>query len=600
MSGGANSAARLRAGIVGAFRLAWTASPRGIVGTTMLALFSGGGPPLVVWLSKRLVDSAVNLSGTGRATAQLWIIVGALGLCSAATRTISLLQSHQQRLFAERVELDATERFLAKAAAVDLGFYDDPAWHDRARRAEEGLNHRPFGLVFAVTGLAGTAVTLVGMFGILLSLDPSLVALAVVSVLPLLIGQRRVNRRIYQLHLATTADQRELHYLQEVIAGAHLAKELRAYGLERHFQERRHNLARAVYARKARLFGRAGRVALLSGLVSGVALTAGFALVAARATQGRLTAGDLTALIAAVAAVTAQASLLASSLALVDEHSRFLSDYFDFLGVEPRVRAPDRPVPLPACLDAGIVLDDVTFGYPRGSRPAVSGLSLRVAPGEMVAIVGDNGAGKSTVVKLLLRFYDPTEGAIRLGGVDLRTAEPEAIRARIGVLFQDFAAYELSVRENVALGRIDLDLTDERVREALEAARATPFLDGLPHGLDSKVGRLFEGGHDLSGGEWQRLALARLLYRDADVWILDEPTASLDAEAEAAVFSELRRRLGKRMGIVISHRFSTVRIADRILVMAAGRVIEEGRHEELMALGGRYAALFDLQAVGYR
>jgi ATP-binding cassette, subfamily B, bacterial len=322
--------------------------------------------------------------------------------------------------------------------------------------------------------------------------------------------------------------------------------------------------------------------------------------VATGAIHGRLTAGDLTAVLAAVSSIAVQANSLASNLALVDEHARFLGDYFDLLTVEPRITAPELPVALPRRLDGGIVFDDVSFSYPRGTRRAVEGLNLRIARGEMVAVVGDNGAGKSTLVKLLLRFYDPTEGTIRLGGVDLRSAEPHAVRGRIGVLFQDFATYEFSVRDNVALGRIDRDPNDDRILNALEAARAARVLDGLPHGLDSRVGHLFDGGHDLSGGEWQRLALARLLYRDADVWILDEPTAALDAEAEAAAFAEVRRRLGDRMGIVISHRFSTVRIADRIVVLAGGRVVEEGSHAELLALGGRYAALFDLQAAGYR
>jgi ATP-binding cassette subfamily B protein len=431
-------------------------------------------------------------------------------------------------------------------------------------------------------------------------MGPRLVLLAVVSVLPMLVGQRRVNQRIYQLHRSTTAEQRELHYLQEVIAGPHMAKELRAYGLEGRVRERWRELARAMYGRRRRLYGQADRLVLLSGLVSGVAVTLSYGLVATGAIHGRLTAGDLTALLVAVASIAVQANSLASNLAVVDEHARFLGDYFDLLTVEPRITAPELPVPLPGRLDGGIVFDGVSFTYPSGTRPAMEGLNLRIAPGEMVAVVGDNGAGKSTLVKLLLRFYDPAEGVIRLGGVDLRRADPHAVRERIGVLFQDFATYELSVRDNVALGRIDSDPNDEQILKALEAARAAPVLDGLPDGLDSRVGHLFEGGHDLSGGERQRLALARLLYRDADVWILDEPTAALDAEAEAAVFAELRCRLGDRMGIVISHRFSTVRIADRIVVLAGGRVVEEGTHAELLALGGRYAALFDLQAAGYR
>jgi len=230
----------------------------------------------------------------------------------------------------------------------------------------------------------------------------------------------------------------------------------------------------------------------------------------------------------------------------------------------------------------------------------VKDLSLHIRRGELVALVGENGAGKSTLVKLLLRFYDADQGAVRVGGIDLRDLEPEELRGRIGVLFQDYASYELSVRENVVMGRPGGTPDDERVRQALRNARSDWLLQRMPNGLDSKVGRLFEGGHDLSGGEWQRLALARIMYRDADIWILDEPTSSLDPEAEAAIFAELKENLRGRIGIVISHRFSTVRIADRIAVIAGGRVSELGSHEELLRAGGRYAELFELQAAGYR
>ena len=247
-----------------------------------------------------------------------------------------------------------------------------------------------------------------------------------------------------------------------------------------------------------------------------------------------------------------------------------------------------------------IEFDNVAFTYPGGSEPAVEGLSLMIHAGELVALVGENGAGKSTLVKLLLRFNDPDVGTVRIGGVDLRDIDPEVLRNRIGVLFQDYASYELSVRENVVMGRPGSPPDDSRVMEALRDARSDWLLRKMPKGLDSKVGRLFEGGHDLSGGEWQRLALARIMYRDTEIWILDEPTSSLDPEAEAAIFAELKENLRGRIGIVISHRFSTVRIADRIAVIADGHVRELGTHGDLIRAGGRYAKLFELQAADYR
>jgi ATP-binding cassette subfamily B protein len=259
------------------------------------------------------------------------------------------------------------------------------------------------------------------------------------------------------------------------------------------------------------------------------------------------------------------------------------------------VPTPLSPRELPH-LHGPIEFMDLSFTYPGGKEPALSGLNLEIRDGELIALVGENGAGKSTLVKLLLRFYDPDGGSVRVNGTDLKDFAPEVLRNRIGVLFQDYASYELSVRENVVMGRPGGEVLDERVMEALRDARSEWLVERMPNGLDSKVGRLFEGGHDLSGGEWQRLALARIMYRDADIWILDEPTSSLDPEAEAAIFAELKENLRGRIGIVISHRFSTVRIADRIAVIDDGKVIELGTHEELMAAGGRYRTMFELQA----
>jgi ABC-type multidrug transport system fused ATPase/permease subunit len=247
-----------------------------------------------------------------------------------------------------------------------------------------------------------------------------------------------------------------------------------------------------------------------------------------------------------------------------------------------------------------VEFDHVRFTYPGGSEPALEDLTLHIRRGELIALVGENGAGKSTLVKLLLRFYDAQQGAVRVGGIDVRELDPEALRSRIGVLFQDYATYELSVRENIEMGWPYAESEEAKIAKALKDSRSEWLIKKLPNGLDSKVGRLFEGGHDLSGGEWQRLALARIMYRNADIWILDEPTSSLDPEAEAAIFAELKENLKGRIGIVISHRFSTVRIADRIAVIDGGRVVELGSHEDLLEARGRYAHLFELQAAGYR
>ena len=315
---------------------------------------------------------------------------------------------------------------------------------------------------------------------------------------------------------------------------------------------------------------------------------------------GTIGPGGVVLVIGAFTSVSSTLGQISSTFVAVDQHTTFLDDYFSFLAIDPLVPSPAAPSPLPSGSIDSIEFDDVTFKYPGGTEPAVAGLSLQVRGGELLALVGENGAGKSTLVKLLLRFYDPDRGSVRVGGVDLRKVDPETLRSRIGVLFQDYASYELSVRENVTMGRPEGAVDDERVMEALRDSRSEWLVKKMPKGLDSKVGRLFEGGHDLSGGEWQRIALARIMYRDADIWILDEPTSSLDPEAEAGIFAELKENLKGRIGIVISHRFSTVRIADRIAVIEDGHVTELGTHEELLRAGRRYAQLFELQAAGYR
>jgi ATP-binding cassette subfamily B protein len=339
---------------------------------------------------------------------------------------------------------------------------------------------------------------------------------------------------------------------------------------------------------------------MLSGVVAGTILGLAYVFVALRGISGAISPGGVVLVIGAFTAVSGTLGQITSTFVSVDQHTAFLDDYFSFLAIGPLLVVPAQPRQIPSGVIESVEFDHVRFTYPGGTEPAVEDLTLHIRKGELVALVGENGAGKSTLVKLLLRFYDAQGGAVRVGGVDVKDVDPETLRSRIGVLFQDYATYELSVRENIEMGWPYVAADEEKITKALRDSRSEWLIKKLPNGLDSKVGRLFEGGHDLSGGEWQRLALARIMYRNWDIWILDEPTSSLDPEAEAAIFAELKENLKGRIGIVISHRFSTVRIADRIAVIDGGRVAESGSHEELLKAGGRYAHLFELQAAGYR
>ena len=591
----------LRLTVVRTLRLAWQADPRMFAGVIALTMAPAAIPPVMVELSKRLVDLI--------AVAQLRSVDGddilpfivALGVLSAVQRAVGSLEGTRQELFGRRVYLEAERRFLHQAATVDLGHFDNSDWHDRVARAQKDISWRPGQMTWALVGMAGNIVTLLGMLGILFSLHPVLVGLVLVSILPVVLIQQRVNKQIYSFWWVETPEDRERAYLSELLSKPRTAKEIRSFALHDHLGRRQTELGENHYGKMARLYHLYDRYALFTAVIAGGALALAYWFVASRGIAGELSPGALTAVIAAFAAVTQQLNLLTSSLVSLDQHATFLDDYFSFLAIDPLLSSPTELRSLPVTLDDGIRFEGVGFRYPGGTELALDGLDLHVRSGELLALVGDNGAGKTSLVKLLLRFYDPTAGVLKVGGVDVREVTVADLRSRIGVLFQDYATYELSVRENVILGQPDRGVhDDDDVRRALASAKAATVVERLPKGIDSNVGRLFEGGHDLSGGEWQRLALARLLYRDADIWILDEPTSALDPEAEAAIFAELREHLEGRIGLVISHRFSTVRIADRIAVVNDGRVQELGTHEELLALGGRYAHLFELQAAGYR
>ena len=580
--------------------LAWGASPRELVRFTALGMISATVQPFTVVLGSMLVSRiAGGTTGTITFRDVLPIILG-LWLVSAVQRAIGAFQGFGRDLFVRRVQLEAERRLLTKAASVDLGHFDNSDWHDRLARAKRDVSWRPGDLTWSVLGLSGNFITILLMAGILASLHWALVLLALGAAVLSLLLERRNTVRMYEFFYKETPEEREREYLGDLLVEPKSTKEVRAYVLADHLLGRHRRLSEELLAKRTEMYRTGARTSLITGLVTGTSLALAYAFVAWRGVNGLIDAGGIVLVIGAFAAVSGTLGTISSTFVAVDQHTTFLDDYFSFLAIEPLIASPADPKTVPHRLEKGIEFRDVMFEYPGGHAPAVDGFTLHIRDGELLALVGENGAGKSTFVKMLLRFYDPTRGSVHIGGVDLRDIPPEVLRERIGVLFQDFATYELTVRENVAMGRPGTVADDERVQKALRDARADALVKKLPAGLDSRTGRLFEGGHDLSGGEWQRLALARIMYRDADVWILDEPTSSLDPAAEAAVFAELKANLKGRIGIVISHRFSTVRIADRIAVIDDGRVQEIGTHEELLAAKGRYARLFELQAAGYR
>jgi ATP-binding cassette, subfamily B, bacterial len=593
-------ARRVRKNLRQGLALAWAASPQSLIRYSVLGMISSAMPPIAVYLGAVLV----NRIAEARLHALTWrdmlpIIIG-LWAATGVQRAIGAYMGYGRNLFVRRVQLEAERRLLEQASKVDLGHFDNSDWHDRLARAKRDVSWRPGDLTWSVLGLSGNIVTIVLMAGLLASLHWVLVVLALAAALLSLALERRVTAKLYEFFYKETPEEREREYLGDLLVQPRTTKEIRAYVLADYLLGRHRDRSEELYRLREQMYRSGTRISMLTGFVTGTALALAYLFVAAQGISGNIDPGGVVLVIGAFASVSGTLGNISSTFVAVDQHTTFLDDYFSFLAIEPLITVPSALQTIPPGAINGIEFENVTFTYSGGTEPAVAGLSLQIRPGELIALVGENGAGKSTLVKLLLRFYDPDRGAVKVSGIDLAHVDPEALRSRIGVLFQDYASYELTVRENVLMGRPQGEVDDRRVMEALHDARSEWLLRKMPNGLDARVGRLFEGGHDLSGGEWQRLALARIMYRDADIWILDEPTSSLDPEAEAAIFAELKENLKGRIGIVISHRFSTVRIADRIAVIADGRVKELGTHDELLRADARYAQLFELQAAGYR
>jgi ATP-binding cassette, subfamily B, bacterial len=592
--------ARVRKNLNLGLSLAWAASPKLFVRYTVLGMINSVMPPILVYLGAVLVNKIAVAKTEHLQLQDIAPIIIGLWLTIIIQRTLGSYIGYGRNLYVRRVELEAERRLLFKASKVDIGHFDNSDWHDRLARAKRDVSWRPGDLTWSVLGLSGNIITIVLMAGLLASLHYLLVVLALMAAVLSLVIESRVTSKLYKYFYKETPEERERGYIADLLVEPKNTKEIRANVLADYLLNRHKNISEDLFTQRAQMYKSGTRISMISGIVTGTTLALAYVFVAVRGIAGTIDPGGVVLVIGAFTSVAGSLGQISSTFVAVDQHTTFLEDYFSFLHVETLLPVPLHPKKIPTGPVHEIVFDNVSFSYPGGRGSAVENLSLHIKSGELIALVGENGAGKSTLVKLLLRFYDTQKGEIRIDGVNVKDMEPDHLRSRIGVLFQDYATYELSVRENVVMGWPYGEADDEKVHKALKDSRSEWLVKKMSKGLDSKVGRLFEGGHDLSGGEWQRLALARIMYRNADIWILDEPTASLDPEAEAAIFAELKANLKGRIGIVISHRFSTVRIADRIAVVEDGHIKELGSHSELLASNKRYAHLFELQAAGYR
>ncbi len=561
-------------------------------------------PLSVLWVGKLIIDGVIAAVRTQAAGAAVdwWHLGGLVGLelgfavvGEALARLSSLLESLLGDLFGNRISV----RLMQHAATLDLAQFEDAEVYDHLERARRQTVGR-IGLFTLLLATAQSLVTLITLASVLLLQQPWLLLLLAVAVVPSFLGEAHYASLGYSLLFHWTPERRLLDYLRYMGASDESAKEVKLFGLSDFLVDRYARLSDEFYAENKWLAVRRNVVSTALVTVGTLGYYAAYAVIIYFTVLGRYTIGALTFLAGSFRQSRDLIQGVLLSLSQIYEQSLYLADLFTFFDVQPRVTSKPGARAVPKPIREGFAFENVGFRYPGSDRWAVRHLTFRIRPEERVALVGENGAGKTTLVKLLARLYDPDEGRILLDGVDLREHDLESLRRNIGVIFQDFVRYEFILKENIGVGQVE-GLGDEaRIREAARRSLADSVATRLEKGYDQVLGRRFDGGVELSGGEWQKVALGRAYMREAQVLILDEPTAALDARAEYEVFLRFSELTKGKMAVLISHRFSTVRMADRIIVLRGGELVDQGTHEELLARGGLYAELFSLQAAGYR
>ena len=579
--------------------MVWDAAP-GIVLTNIgVRLIVSLLPLAMLAVTKVIIDSIYRYTANHTALPSYfwWLVVLEFALACVSTILVRITD-YCDTVLADKYAKHVSVRIMEHASRLDLTTYEDPTFQDKLERARVQGTDRVL-MIQAAGRLVQQVVTTASLAFSICLFSPWLLVALVVCVVPAFLGETHFAFLGYSLSFAQTPARREMEYLRVLGGSKESAKELKLFGLGPYLVERFTTLAMALHRETARLARKRLLVGSLLTLLGTLGYYGTYAFVIYQTVAGILTIGTLTFLAGAIAGASSNIQMVFSTFSTIADQALFVSDLLDFFAVKPAVYSKKNALPAPRPIRQGFEFRNVSFAYPNG-RQVLSGVSFKLSPGERIALVGENGQGKTTIVKLLTRLYDPTDGQILLDGVDLREYDQDDLWREIGVIFQDFMRYDLTATENIAMGRIQERENIFRIRSAAQKSLAEEVIRKLPKGYDQQLGCRFDGGTDLSGGEWQKLALARAYLRDAQVLILDEPTAALDAKSEHEVFQRFAELTKGKMSMLISHRFSTVRMADRILVLQGGRIAEEGPHDLLMQNRGRYAEMFELQAASYR
>jgi ATP-binding cassette subfamily B protein len=581
-------------------RMVW-ASGRPVVAATILFRVLASLIPIAMLSVSRLIIDSVVASNAGRQALPhifWWLVTLEFALAAFGSilgRTVGFFDG----LFADRFTRYVSVRVMDHASGLDLAAYEDPTFYDKLERARvQGADR--VAMIREAGSMLQQTLTAVTLAASIFLFSPWLLLLLIVCLVPAFLGESHFAFLGYSLNFRQTPVRRQMDYLRTLGASKESAKELKLFRLKNFFVKRYSELSDQIYGQNKTLARRRLWIGSLLSILSAAGYYAAYAYVIYRTIAGHQSVGTMTFLAGAIAGASTNIQNIFLASSSIADQSLFLTDLLTFFGLRTKIRSGPDALPAPRPIRDGFEFRNVTFAYPGASRLLLDRLNFRLEPGERVALIGENGQGKTTIVKLITRLYDPTGGRILLDGIDLREYDIEDLHREISVIFQDFMRYDLTAAENIGMGCVEEQLNLPRLQDAARKSLAEDVIHRLPGGYEQMLGRRFEGGVDLSGGEWQKIALARAYLRDSQLLILDEPTAALDARSEQEVFQRFADLTNGKMALLISHRFSTSRMADRIVVIENGRVAEEGSHSRLMAQGGLYSGMFELQAASYR